>query len=104
MADLQWNRVSNLEPSGPKTKTLPLGHRGLLQHNEIANYIDARYLSAHESMWRLLESHMYDRSHAVMRLPVHLPSKECVAFKDGQEEEALEATRSRQKMLESWFQ
>ncbi|GBN42187.1 hypothetical protein AVEN_174954-1, partial [Araneus ventricosus] len=28
-ADLQWNRVSNLEPSGPKAETLPLGHRGL---------------------------------------------------------------------------
>ncbi|GBO24706.1 hypothetical protein AVEN_142736-1 [Araneus ventricosus] len=27
-ADLQWNRVSNLESSGPKAETLPLGHRG----------------------------------------------------------------------------
>ncbi|GBN21115.1 hypothetical protein AVEN_49215-1 [Araneus ventricosus] len=28
-ADLQWNRVSNLRPSGPEVETLPLGHRGL---------------------------------------------------------------------------
>ncbi|GBN70486.1 hypothetical protein AVEN_93936-1 [Araneus ventricosus] len=28
--DLQWNRASNLEPSGPNAKTLPLGHRGFL--------------------------------------------------------------------------
>ncbi|GBM04733.1 hypothetical protein AVEN_55401-1 [Araneus ventricosus] len=27
-ADLQWNRVANLEPSGSKAETLPLGHRG----------------------------------------------------------------------------
>ncbi|GBM37989.1 hypothetical protein AVEN_171171-1 [Araneus ventricosus] len=27
-ADLQWNRVSSLEPSDPKAATLPLGHRG----------------------------------------------------------------------------
>ncbi|GBM91056.1 hypothetical protein AVEN_147514-1 [Araneus ventricosus] len=27
-ADLQWNRVSNLEPNGPKVDTLLLGHRG----------------------------------------------------------------------------
>ncbi|GBN19051.1 hypothetical protein AVEN_183361-1, partial [Araneus ventricosus] len=27
--DLQWNRVSNLEPFRPKAKTSPLGHRGL---------------------------------------------------------------------------
>ncbi|GBN74598.1 hypothetical protein AVEN_47142-1 [Araneus ventricosus] len=26
--DLQRNRVSNLEPSGPKAETLSLGHRG----------------------------------------------------------------------------
>ncbi|GBM85804.1 hypothetical protein AVEN_273658-1, partial [Araneus ventricosus] len=26
-SDLQWNLVSNLEPSGPKVETLPLGHR-----------------------------------------------------------------------------
>ncbi|GBL93684.1 hypothetical protein AVEN_32286-1, partial [Araneus ventricosus] len=29
MADIQWNRVSNLELSGSKVETLPLGHRGL---------------------------------------------------------------------------
>ncbi|GBN77269.1 hypothetical protein AVEN_130965-1 [Araneus ventricosus] len=34
-ADLQWNRVSNLRPSGPKVETLPLGHRGL--ETEIGN-------------------------------------------------------------------
>ncbi|GBN01922.1 hypothetical protein AVEN_113794-1 [Araneus ventricosus] len=28
-ADLRWSRVSNLERSGPKAETLPLGHRGL---------------------------------------------------------------------------
>ncbi|GBM45634.1 hypothetical protein AVEN_204763-1 [Araneus ventricosus] len=36
-ADLQWNRVSNLEPSGPKTEKLPLGHRGLtLQKKKVS--------------------------------------------------------------------
>ncbi|GBN96015.1 hypothetical protein AVEN_110249-1 [Araneus ventricosus] len=39
-ADLQWNRVSNLEPSGPKAETLPLGHRGLFLDNLEARYID----------------------------------------------------------------
>ncbi|GBN18951.1 hypothetical protein AVEN_38676-1 [Araneus ventricosus] len=77
---------------------------GQVQYNEIANYIDARYVSAPEAMWRLLGSHMHDRSHAVMRLPVHLPNQKRVTFKDGHEEEALEAARSRQTMFESWFQ
>ncbi|GBN82663.1 hypothetical protein AVEN_23799-1 [Araneus ventricosus] len=30
-ADLQWNRDSNLQPSGPEAETLPLGHRCLAQ-------------------------------------------------------------------------
>ncbi|GBM53474.1 hypothetical protein AVEN_95768-1 [Araneus ventricosus] len=30
MADLQWNRVSNLQPSGPEVETVPLGHRSPL--------------------------------------------------------------------------
>ncbi|GBN27771.1 hypothetical protein AVEN_31077-1 [Araneus ventricosus] len=77
---------------------------GQVQDNEIANYIDARYVSAPEAMWRLLGSYMHDRSHAVMRLPVHLRNQKRVTFKDGHEEEALEAARSRQTMLESWFQ
>ncbi|GBN30000.1 hypothetical protein AVEN_266527-1 [Araneus ventricosus] len=38
-ADLQWNRVSNLEPSGPKAETLPLGHRGLCQMLRAADLI-----------------------------------------------------------------
>ncbi|GBN23043.1 hypothetical protein AVEN_125439-1 [Araneus ventricosus] len=77
---------------------------GQVQNNAIANYIDARYVSAPEAMWGLLGSHMHDRSHAVMRLPVHLPNQKRVTFKDGHEEEALEAARSRQTMLETWFQ
>ncbi|GBN13940.1 hypothetical protein AVEN_152814-1 [Araneus ventricosus] len=33
---------------------------GQVQYNEIANYIDARYVNAPEAMWRLLGSHMHD--------------------------------------------
>ncbi|GBN73153.1 hypothetical protein AVEN_64452-1 [Araneus ventricosus] len=33
--DLQWNWVSNMEPSGRKAETLPLVHRCLTMRNEI---------------------------------------------------------------------
>ncbi|GBM86974.1 hypothetical protein AVEN_232680-1 [Araneus ventricosus] len=72
---------------------------GQVQYNEIANYISARYVSAPEAMWRLLGSHIHDRSHAVMRLPVHLPNQKRVTFKNGHEEKVLEAARSRQTIL-----
>ncbi|GBM15371.1 hypothetical protein AVEN_199633-1 [Araneus ventricosus] len=39
-----------------------------------------------------------------MRLSVHLPNQKRVTCQDGHEEEALEAARSRQTMLKSWFQ
>ncbi|GBM75303.1 hypothetical protein AVEN_201735-1, partial [Araneus ventricosus] len=31
-ADLRWNLVSNLEPSGSEAETLPLGYRGLTEN------------------------------------------------------------------------
>ncbi|GBL87269.1 hypothetical protein AVEN_270534-1 [Araneus ventricosus] len=66
---------------------------GQVQYNEIANYIDARYVSAPEAMWRLRESHMHDQSHAVMRLSLYLPNQKRFTRKDGHEEEALEAAK-----------
>ncbi|GBN41537.1 hypothetical protein AVEN_90633-1 [Araneus ventricosus] len=51
---------------------------GQVQYNEIANYIDARYVSAPEAMWRLLGSHVHDRSQAAIRLPVHLRNQKRV--------------------------
>ena len=51
-----------------------------LRYNEITNYINARYVSASEAMWRLLKCKMQDRSHAVMRLPVHLPNQQRITF------------------------
>src|SRR5277367_1607241 len=80
------------------------GQNPEIRHNEVANYIDARYVSAPEAMWRLLESPMHDRSHAVLRLPVHLPNQQCIVFREGHEEEALEAARTGRTKLESWFE
>ncbi|GBL81074.1 hypothetical protein AVEN_83148-1 [Araneus ventricosus] len=34
MTDLQWNQVSNLEPSGPEAETLSLSHRGQNKNGE----------------------------------------------------------------------
>src|SRR5258705_13432815 len=56
-----------------------------------------------EHIWRLLESKMHDRSHAVMRLPVHLPNQQRIIFEEGNEEEALLAARTGRTKLESWF-
>ena len=45
-------------------------------HDEIANYLNARYVSASESCWRLFEFKLQKRSHKVECLPVHLPNQQ----------------------------
>ena len=47
---------------------------------------------------------MHDRSHAVMRLPVHLPNQQRITFKAGREEEALLAAETGHTKLESWIE
>lgn len=74
-----------------------------LRYNEITNFIDCRYVSAPEAMWRLRESKMHDRSHAVIRLPVHLPNQQRVIFEEGHEEEALLAAQTGKTKLEAYF-
>ena len=74
-----------------------------LRYNEITNFINCRYVSAPEAIWRLRENPMHDRSHSVMRLPVHLPNQQRVMFQEGHEEEALLRTQTEPTKLQSWF-
>ena len=50
-------------------------------NNEIKTYLDSRYVSATEAMWRLSEYKMSDKSHTVIRLDVHLPLEHNVSFR-----------------------
>ena len=61
-----------------------------IDHDEIKTFLDARYVSAPEALWRLFEYDMHDQSHHVERLPVHLPEYQTVFFQAGQEQQALE--------------
>src|SRR2546429_2100799 len=54
-------------------------------HDEITNYLNARYVSASESCWRLFKFGLQQRSHTVMRLPVHMPDQQTVFFPEGED-------------------
>ncbi|CAF4798859.1 unnamed protein product, partial [Rotaria sp. Silwood2] len=54
--------------------------QGTLEWDEIKAHLDARYVSAPEAAWRLFEFPLHDKSHAIIRLAVHLPSQEPVYF------------------------
>ena len=74
-----------------------------LIRDEIATYLNARYVSAPEAMWRMLEFPMHDRSHAVIRLPVHLPNQQQIIFEQGNEQEALDQAGNWGTKLLAWF-
>ena len=54
------------------------------QHDEISNYLDARYVSASESCWRIFHFKLHGESPNIVRLQVHLPDQEMVVFDAGQ--------------------
>ncbi|KAJ8930186.1 hypothetical protein NQ314_017050 [Rhamnusium bicolor] len=71
--------------------------------DEVADYLDSRYVSSIEATWRLLELKMHDRSHSVMVLPVHLPGNRIVVFDVNDDPDRLEDRLDRISKLEAWF-
>ena len=57
--------------------------------NEIEQFLDCRYLSASESIWKLYGFNIHGKSHTVMKLSCHLESEQSVFMEEGGELEAL---------------
>ena len=71
--------------------------------DEIQNFVDARYVSASEAIWRLLGFTYIDRHPPVVRLDVHLPEQQNVYFQDGRAVEVAARDPNRTKLLK-WFE
>jgi hypothetical protein len=72
-------------------------------YDEIQHYLDARYVSACESLWRLFQFPLFGQSHAVYRMPVHLKDEQCIAFKENSPlEQVIQKNNSTQ--LTAWFE
>ena len=52
------------------------------QRNEIQDYVDARYLSACESMWRTFAFHIHKRKPSVEKLIIHLEGEHNITVKE----------------------
>ena len=50
------------------------------EHNEVKNYLNARYISASEAFWRIYGFELHFKSPAVMKLPLHLQNEQTVTF------------------------
>lgn len=73
------------------------------QHDEITMYLNCRYISAPEAIWRLSEYRMHEQSHTIYRLAIHLPDQQRVYFQPGVESEAVERAGSHNTHLTAWF-
>ncbi|GBN03005.1 hypothetical protein AVEN_246119-1, partial [Araneus ventricosus] len=54
---------------------------GILNKDEFLTFLDGRYVSAPEAMWRLNEFSLSEKYHVIMRLAVHLPNQQQVVEK-----------------------
>ena len=75
----------------------------LSSSQHVAWFLDARYCGAPEASWRLFAFPLQGRSHAVERLPVHLPLQQNVLFQQGSESDAVRLALTRPSKLEAWF-
>ncbi|CAI5722376.1 unnamed protein product [Peronospora effusa] len=73
--------------------------------NEIQQYIDARYVSAPESCWRIFGFKMHDHYPPIQRLQVHLPYQQQVVFNaNGSLVAAVNNEQARKTTLTQWFE
>ena len=50
----------------------------LINHDEIQDFIETRYVGPVEACYRILSKSLQDKSHSIIRLPVHLPNQQSV--------------------------
>ena len=81
----------------------PSADNANLIYDEVKQHLNARYVSAPEAMWRLLENKMHDKSYAVMRLPVHLDQQQMVYFEGGEEQQAFDRATLQNTPLTAFF-
>ena len=90
---------SERAPEAERTKQRQAAHADELAHDEINQYLAARYVSATEAVWRILRLPTHSRSCNVFCLPVDLPGEDSVVFEDGGEDEALDSTPALERYL-----
>ncbi|GBM88112.1 hypothetical protein AVEN_87489-1 [Araneus ventricosus] len=89
---------------GHDAASVKIQKEGALDHDEILSFVEGRYFSTPEAMWRLNEFNLSHKSHTVVRLAVHLPQQQPIVYQDGQEAQAIERAALRKTTLTSWFE
>src|ERR1700722_9526842 len=73
--------------------------------DEIKMYLDTRYISASESIWRIFHYKMHNHTPNIQRLAIHLPNQQPVTFQDSDNlQYIVEHATMRMTTLTAWFQ
>ncbi|XP_018404137.1 PREDICTED: uncharacterized protein LOC108780818 [Cyphomyrmex costatus] len=81
----------------------PITDNIIIDHDEIRNFIETRYVGPVEACWRILEKKLQDKSHTIVRLPVHLPNEQNVIIENEVIEEAMINALNQVTMLIDYF-
>ncbi|XP_071681539.1 uncharacterized protein [Lolium perenne] len=72
--------------------------------DEIKRYVDARWVTPPEAMWRIFGFKLCDNSPSVLQLPLHLPYMHRVTFKAGENlTDVLARDKAESSMLTEYF-
>ncbi|XP_020254383.1 uncharacterized protein LOC109831471 [Asparagus officinalis] len=73
--------------------------------DEIQYYLDCRYISAPEAIWRIYGFDIHYRVPAVERLPFHLPDQQSMIFKDSDDlNEIIDNIHAKKSKFISWME
>ncbi|XP_010527539.1 PREDICTED: uncharacterized protein LOC104804874 [Tarenaya hassleriana] len=73
--------------------------------DEVKNYLECRYLSACEAIWRIFGFDIHYRDPPVQRLSIHLENQQSLIYKDSQDlESVLSQPRAKRTMFTAWME
>ena len=74
-------------------------------NDEIHLYLDAHYILASESSWRIFHYRLHDEKPDVMQLCIHLPGQHRIIFRDDEHlEDIVERSNTEKTTLTTWFE
>ncbi|XP_044597177.1 uncharacterized protein LOC123273764 [Cotesia glomerata] len=99
---LQTRSTSSVPESNGQSSKQSESH-STINHDEIKNFVDTRYVGPVEGAWRILCKNLQDKSHSVIRLPVHLPNEQNITISDDCDENGLIQALQKRSMLIKYF-
>ncbi|XP_011313593.1 uncharacterized protein, partial [Fopius arisanus] len=81
----------------------PETNENIISHDEIKNFVEARYVGPAEACDRILGRPLQNKSHSIVRLPVHLENQQNITINDDANENDMRSALQRTNMLLDYF-